>query len=48
MLTTILLCRPEVLALLSQPLYHSLPDNLAPVERSLRTQLARLFWGGTG
>jgi hypothetical protein len=45
---TTLLCRPGVLALLSQPLYHSLPGNLGTSGAQSANAISRAFWGGTG
>jgi hypothetical protein len=44
--TTILLCRPGVLALLSQPLYHSLPGNPGTSGAQFANAISQAFLGG--
>ena len=45
---TTLLCRPGVLALLSQPLYHSLPDNLGTSGAQFASAIRQASLGGDG
>jgi len=45
---TTLRYRPGVLALLSQPLYHSLPGNLGTSGAQFANAISQAFLGGTG